>query len=116
MAAASGQPASADGLALLLADHQRFKELFKQFQKGCGGPSGKRGLVETLTKEILAHASAEERHVYPLLKSSLPNGSMVAESHYVDDKLIMELMALVEKLEPVKDGELYDSTLLFSFL
>ena len=63
--------------------------------------------MESLIREIVPHASAEERHVYPLLKA-LPHGQAVTDRHYLDDTLNLELMEFLEKMDPLADWGLYD--------
>ena len=95
-----------DGIALLFADHQRFRNLFKEYESTTE-PAAKRAIVESLIREIVPHASAEERHVYPLLKA-LPHGQTVTDRHYLDDTVNLELMEFLEKMDPLADWGLYD--------
>ena len=95
-----------DGISLLFADHQRFRSLIKDYTSAAE-PSAKHAVIDTLIREVVPHSSAEERVVYPLLKS-LPSGKVVLDRHYLDDTVNLQLMEFLQKMDPAADWELYD--------
>lgn len=63
-----------------------------------------------IIREIFAHASAEERHVYLLFRANLPNGNTIADNHIMDDVVNKEIMQMLENMDPHRDDDLYDHT------
>lgn len=61
-----GRPTSGDVIDLILADHERFESLLRQLRSSDADRDAARHAFATLH---VAHAEAEERHVYPKLRS-----------------------------------------------
>ena len=97
-----------DGLQLLVKDHEEFFDFFKRIESAKG--QDKKKLVDSMIREISKHASCEERYVYPLFRKWLQNGSIIADRNITDDQVNKELMELLERMQPERDGELYDLT------
>lgn len=71
-----GRPESGDVLDLILNDHRRFEELLRQLRD----TSSDRELVrEAFSTLHVAHAEAEEKHVYPALRRQRAIGTEKAE-------------------------------------
>ena len=60
-----GRPTSGDVIDLILDDHRRFEDLLRQLRSSASDRDAVRQAFATLH---VAHAEAEERHVYPALK------------------------------------------------
>jgi hemerythrin superfamily protein len=60
-----GRPLSGDVIDLILADHRRFEELLRQMRSSDADRDAVRWAFSALH---VAHAEAEERHVYPRLR------------------------------------------------
>ncbi|MBD8869555.1 hemerythrin domain-containing protein [Nocardioides donggukensis] len=60
-----GRPVSGDVIDLILEDHRRFEELLRQMRDASADRDGARRAFSTLH---VAHAGAEEEHVYPVLR------------------------------------------------
>jgi len=68
-------------------------------------------LVDSLVHEISIHASAEERFVYPLFRERMGEiGRALHERSLVDDNINKEVLSLLEKLEPMRDGYVWKQT------
>ncbi len=60
-----GRPTSGDVIDLILDDHRRFEDLLRQMRSSSADRDAVRQAFSALH---VAHAEAEERHVYPALK------------------------------------------------
>jgi hemerythrin superfamily protein len=88
-----------DGLQYLVNDHHRFGDLFSQYLSKTG-PSQKKSIVQTMIREIVAHACAEERDIYPLFRTHLSNGNIIADRNVMDDQVNKEILDMLEHMDP----------------
>ena len=61
-----GRPTSGDVIDLILDDHRRFEDLLRQMRSS---DSDRDAVRQAFAALHVAHAEAEERHVYPQLRS-----------------------------------------------
>src|SRR6478609_10926794 len=61
-----GRPVAGDVLELILEDHRRFETLLRQLRDSSTDRDAVRQVFATLH---VAHAEAEEKHVYPVLRA-----------------------------------------------
>jgi hemerythrin superfamily protein len=61
-----GRPVSGDVIDLILADHRRFEDLLRQMRSS---DSDRDAVRQAFAALHVAHAEAEERHIYPQLRS-----------------------------------------------
>jgi len=61
-----GRPVAGDVVELILEDHRRFEQLLRQLRDSSADRDAVRQAFATLH---VAHAEAEEKHVYPVLRS-----------------------------------------------
>jgi hypothetical protein len=71
-----GRPMSGDVVDLILDDHRRFEDLLRQMRSASSDRDGARQAFAALH---VAHAEAEERHVYPELRRMRAVASEEAE-------------------------------------
>jgi hemerythrin superfamily protein len=71
-----GRPTSGDVIDLILDDHRRFEDLLRQLRSSASDRDAVRQAFSALH---VAHAEAEERHVYPELKRKRAVGADEAE-------------------------------------
>lgn len=71
-----GRPVSGDVVDLILDDHRRFETLLRQLRNGDSDRDAVRSAFATLH---VAHAEAEESHVYPQLKKRRTVGADEAD-------------------------------------
>jgi hemerythrin-like domain-containing protein len=71
-----GRPVSGDVVALILDDHRRFEALLRDLRDSTSDRDAVRRALSTLH---VAHAEAEERHVYPTLRRQGAVGEHEAE-------------------------------------
>jgi hemerythrin superfamily protein len=60
-----GRPTSGDVVDLVLADHRRFEDMLRQLRST---ESDRDAVRQAFAALHVAHAEAEERHVYPQLR------------------------------------------------
>ena len=71
-----GRPVSGDVIELILEDHRRFEDLLRQLRDAT---SDRAAVLDALATVLVAHAEAEEKHVYPKLKRRSAVGAHEAE-------------------------------------
>ncbi len=71
-----GRPVSGDVVDLILDDHRRFESLLRDLRDASSDREGVRRALATLH---VAHARAEEQHVYPQLRRKRAVGAHEAE-------------------------------------
>jgi hemerythrin superfamily protein len=65
-----------DALTLLKSDHRKVERLFARYRSANGS---KAGIVRQITEELTAHMDAEERELYPILRTSIEDGQSLME-------------------------------------
>ncbi|WP_375425302.1 hemerythrin domain-containing protein [uncultured Friedmanniella sp.] len=92
-----GRPVAGDVVALILADHVRFEALLRQLRDSSSDRDAVRHALATLH---VAHAEAEERHVYPTLRSEHAIGAHAAEhgeeEHAEGHQALLDVLELTE--------------------
>jgi hemerythrin superfamily protein len=94
-----------DAIEMLKADHEKVKELFRQYEAaGDRAYQKKKSIAEEVFTEITVHSSLEEELFYPAVKAETDKQGqeLVAEAveeHHVVAMLIEELKALDPKDE-----------------
>ena len=95
-AIATGAAFGQDAVALLTADHDRVKKLFKQFEKMKGGDTDeKTDLVRRVCAELTIHAQIEEEIIYPSIRDVIDDDDLMDEAE-VEHASAKELIAQLE--------------------
>jgi len=83
-----------DAIALLKSDHEKVKDLFKQFESA-ESQEDKDGIIEQAIAELKIHAQIEEEIFYPALRGEVEDDLMneADEEHHIARVLIAELEA-----------------------
>jgi hemerythrin-like domain-containing protein len=76
-------------VTLIKEDHRKLEAVFKQLEKE---PDDVRGLLQQVAELLIPHSKAEERVVYPAIKSTAPDEGEdvddgIAEHHHVEEVL-----------------------------
>lgn len=104
------KPASGpDAIALLKADHEAVKKLFKQFSKLCkedGRSVEKSETVNQICQELTVHATIEEEIFYPALREALEEQDLLDEAE-VEHATAKDLIAQIQQAAP--GDELFDA-------
>ena len=99
-AIATGAAFGQDAVALLTADHDRVKKLFKQFEKMKGGDTDeKTDLVRRVCAELTIHAQIEEEIIYPSIRDVIDDDDLMDEAE-VEHASAKELIAQLEIMDP----------------
>ena len=92
-----GRPVAGDVIALILEDHVRFEALLRQLRDSSSDRDAVRRALSTLH---VAHAEAEERHVYPTLRREHAIGAHEAEhgeeEHAEGNQTLLDVLELTE--------------------
>ena len=88
-----GRPASGDVIDLILDDHRRFEDLLRQLRSS---EADRDAVRQAFAAVHVAHAEAEERHVYPALKKARAVDAEEAEhgehEHAEGNEALLELL------------------------
>jgi hemerythrin-like domain-containing protein len=87
-----------DPIVLLESDHRHFEKLLDEGEQTTErAKKGRRGILESLTRDLNVHEALEEQVFYPALKPHAEAHDLVLESyqeHHVADQIVKELHEL----------------------
>ncbi len=95
----SGKTAAINAVDLLIEDHNRVRQLFKDFEAAKDGEKQRR-VAEVIFLELELHTKVEEEFFYPALRRKATEDEMrklldeSLEEHHVADTIIEELKAM----------------------
>ncbi len=96
-----------DPVQMLIQDHNKVKQLFKQFQQG-GDPQQKQGIAEQIFMELEVHTSIEEEIFYPALRAQgdSEDKELVAEAYeeHAGAKELIQQMRGMQASDPQFDA------------
>lgn len=102
-----------DGFTLIYDDHERVKNLFSDWRKASTNVE-KKAVIKTIIREVVSHATSEERYVYPLIKEEKigGDGELFYARNLLDDQINKELLYFLDSQEPKTEAEwtLYNQT------
>lgn len=101
-----GRPVSGDVVELILDDHRRFEALLRDLRDSSSDRDAVRRALSTLH---VAHAEAEERHVYPSLRKRGAVGEHEAEHGEEEHAEGHEAMLAVLELEDTSSEAFEDA-------
>ncbi|HET7598416.1 MAG TPA: hemerythrin domain-containing protein [Burkholderiales bacterium] len=94
-----------DALAMLKADHDKVRKLFKQFEKLEEGEEKAR-LVQQACTELKIHTQIENEIVYPAIRDAIEADDLMDEA-LVEHEAADELISQLEQMQPGDD--MYDA-------
>lgn len=101
---------ASDAIAMLLADHQKVKQLFREFDQLRAQHDEadlKAELVEQLCGQITVHTKLEEEIFYPAVRAAIGDDELMDEAEAAHAS-VSDLIHQIEALEP--DDEQVDAT------
>jgi len=101
-----GRPLAGDVVELILEDHRRFEAMLRQLRDASSDRDAVRRALATLH---VAHAEAEERHVYPTLRQDHAIGADEAEHGEHEHAEGNQALLAVLELEQVEGAEFDDA-------
>lgn len=78
---------------LLTKDHRKVEGLFEQYQQ-----SADRSVVQQICTELMVHTAIEEKVVYPVLASDVPNGGQMERHAESEHKEVEDAVKQVMRL------------------
>jgi hemerythrin superfamily protein len=99
---------STDAIVLLKQDHKTVEQLFRKFeQAGDDAFATKRGLVDSIIKELTTHAYIEETIFYPEARKAVPETEDHVLESVEEHHVVVWMLSELAKLEP--DAENFDA-------
>lgn len=96
-----------DAITLLIADHERFKSLFREYRAlGTHAKHSKKKIAEQLCAELTIHAEIEEQVFYPAIRGPLMNDAQIKEA-IVEHASAKDLITQIHDMDP--EDALYDA-------
>jgi hemerythrin superfamily protein len=104
----SAKAPAQDAIALLSADHNKVKALFKQYEKlkESGASEEKAALAAQICLELTVHAQVEEEIFYPAVRESIDDDDLMDEAE-VEHASAKDLIAQIGESDP--EDELFDA-------
>ena len=103
------KPLPEDAIEILKADHQKVKELFKEFE-GLSDRSkvSKKRIADQICHELRIHTEVEEQVLYPAVRAAIKTDDLMDEA-LVEHASAKNLVAQITVMDPGDD--LYDAKL-----
>jgi hemerythrin-like domain-containing protein len=96
-----------EAIAMLIADHQKVRKLFRQFEKT--EDAAQRGeIAEEACNDLTVHAQLEEQVFYPAIRKAIEETDLVAEAE-------VEHAVAKELIEKLKGGQAADEEFAATF-
>jgi hemerythrin-like domain-containing protein len=96
-----------DALAMLKADHDKVKKMFKEFEKlDSDETEEKAQLVKQVCAELKVHTQLENEIVYPAVREAIDDDDLMDEA-LVEHEAAEELISQLEQMQP--GDEMYDA-------
>ncbi|GAA1672550.1 hemerythrin domain-containing protein [Fodinicola feengrottensis] len=92
---------STDAIVLLKDDHKTVEQLFKKFEEaGDNALVTKRGIVESIIKELTVHAYIEEEIFYPEARKAVPETKDHVLESLEEHHMVVWMLSELQKLDP----------------
>ncbi|WP_042381189.1 hemerythrin domain-containing protein [Streptacidiphilus melanogenes] len=86
-------------IAELSTDHREVESMFEQIQSLPAGDPRRGEIVDRLTVELVRHSVAEELHLYPAVRTYLPDGDALADAELDGHAHVEKLLKRLEGLD-----------------
>ena len=101
----AGETDSRDVIELILDDHREFERLFRELRNR---DENRQARLRELADLLVAHAEAEEREVYPVLKKKAPQEREGIAHRYEEHEEGHEALAALQEISDGDQGEFED--------
>jgi len=85
-----------NAVTLLKSDHRKLEALFDRYRSAS---TGKSGIVLEITRQLSMHMDAEERELYPVLRTSISDGERLVNDAVMEHKEARGLLAELERAD-----------------
>ena len=85
-----------NAVTLLKSDHRKLEGLFDRYRSAS---TGKSGIVLEITRQLSMHMDAEERELYPVLRTSISDGERLVNDAVMEHKKARGLLAELERAD-----------------
>jgi len=89
-----------DLINVIIADHREVQRCFDELESGTGTPQQRRDLADHVITELVRHSVAEEQHMYPMVRKTLPGGDELSDHEIAEHEKAEQEMKELEDLEP----------------
>lgn len=96
-----------DPFAVLIADHRKVAAVFDELigrderdRRDTGDLAVRRDLTAALVHALSRHQAAEEHHLYPLIKATVPEGDALAARAVAEHREVEHTLARLDGLSP----------------
>jgi hypothetical protein len=96
-------------LSMLKADHKKVKALFDEYKEA--SPRKQENIAKTAIQELEVHAELEEKFIYPAIRSSIKDNTLMNEATE-EHHLVHVLIAELKELEPSEESFIAKFTVL----
>ncbi|MFG2177589.1 hemerythrin domain-containing protein [Streptomyces abikoensis] len=96
-------PAEADLIGELTADHLKVQRLFERVRAAAPGGTERKELTERAAIELVRHGALEKQHLYPAVREHLPGGAEWEERELAEHADIERVLAELERREPAEE-------------
>jgi hemerythrin superfamily protein len=91
-----------DAVSLLMADHRKVEDLFKQYEKAKANETKKQAIFQQINAELKVHMAIEEEIFYPASRPFVDEQETVNEAE-VEHASAKDLMRQLEGMSPSDD-------------
>ncbi|WP_068874829.1 MULTISPECIES: hemerythrin domain-containing protein [unclassified Phenylobacterium] len=88
-----------DAVSLLMADHRKVEDLFKQYEKAKKDETKKQAIFQQISTELKVHTQIEEEIFYPASREFVDDAEMVNEAE-VEHASAKDLIAQLDGMAP----------------
>ncbi|MDT0448504.1 hemerythrin domain-containing protein [Streptomyces hesseae] len=96
-------PADADLIGELTADHLKVQRLFERVRAAGPGSAERKELTERVTIELVRHGALEKEHLYPAVREHLPGGAEWEGRELAEHAGIERVLAELERRGPAEE-------------
>lgn len=92
-----------DVIEVLTHDHREVEEMFDELTAATDAEERRR-ITDDVTIELVRHSIAEEIHLYPAVRSVVPDGDQIADREISDHAEVERILKELEQADPSHEG------------
>jgi hemerythrin HHE cation binding domain-containing protein len=91
-----GETTGPNVVDLLTREHRELLALCEELTGDGTDAARRRTVAQVLSAELSRHLSAEEQYLYPAVRSTVPDGSVMVDREIHEDRALLEALRLLE--------------------